>query len=274
MKNIADFQDFKKQKKAFSMITCYDYCSACIVNQSKVDCVLVGDSVAMVVHGASNTIAATLEMMSLHTQAVARGITNKWIVADLPFLSYRKSIDKTMHAVEELIRSGAHGVKLEGWLGNGDMIEYIIGSGVPVMGHLGLTPQHIHALGGFKVQGKTLSAANQLIEHAKALEGAGCYALVLECVPKALAAQITAELSIPTIGIGAGNATDAQVLVWHDVLGLSGDFNPRFVRCFSDLHPITLAAINDFAQAVRRGDFPTDAHSYLGAGNEDLAQII
>lgn len=262
MKNIADFQDFKKQKKSFSMITCYDYCSACIVNQSKVDCVLVGDSVAMVVHGASNTIAATLEMMSLHTQAVARGITNKWIVADLPFLSYRQSIDKTMHAVEKLIRSGAHGVKLEGWLGNDNVIKHIIGSGVPVMGHLGLTPQHIHALGGFKVQGRTLSAANQLINDAKALEDAGCHALVLECVPKELAAQITVELSIPTIGIGAGNATDAQVLVWHDVLGLSNDFNPRFVQRFSDLQSITLAAINNFAEAVCQGDFPTDSHSY------------
>ena len=264
MKSIVEFQEFKRQKKIFSMITCYDYPSACIVNQSEVDCVLVGDSVAMVVHGAPNTIGATLEMMTLHTQAVARGITDKWIVSDLPFLSYRQSMSQTMYAVEQLMRAGAHGVKLEGWLGNASTIDHIVSSGVPVMGHLGLTPQHIHGLGGFKVQGKTASAAARLIEHAKALEEAGCYALVLECVPKSLAAKITNELSIPTIGIGAGCLTDAQVLVWHDVLGLSGDFKPRFARCFDKLESKILSAINNFALAVHSGSFPTDDHSFVG----------
>jgi 3-methyl-2-oxobutanoate hydroxymethyltransferase len=244
------------------MLTCYDYSAAVQVEQSLVDCVLVGDSVAMVVHGAENTTTATLEMMSMHTAAVAKGIKTKFIIGDLPFMSYRKSLSESMHAVEQLVRSGAHAIKLEGVDGNVDLIKHIVASGVPVMGHIGLTPQHVHALGGFKVQGKTQMAQTILLNQAKQLVVCGCFALVLECIPAGLAAKITQAINIPTIGIGAGPATDGQVLVWHDLLGLSTGFKPRFVKQYLQGNELITAGINCFVEEVKQLVFPSKVHTY------------
>jgi len=187
MKSVLDFQIKKQEKQKITMVTCYDYTSALIVNHTKVDCVLVGDSGSMVLFGKINTTQATLADMQFMTKAVANGIEDKLIIADLPFMSYRQSIPITMQSVTTLIHAGAHAIKLEGAIGNIDTIKHIIDSGVPVMGHLGLTPQFMYALGGFKVQGKTKEAAGQLIEQAKQLVEAGCFAIVLECIPWKLA---------------------------------------------------------------------------------------
>ena len=191
---------------------------------------LVGDSVAMVVHGYPNTLAATTDMMVTHTEAVAKGIKTKFIVSDLPFLSYRKSRDVAYAAIERLMRAGAHAVKLEGANGNLELIRHVVESGVPVMGHIGLTPQSVHALSGHKVQGYEKQVADDLCAQAQALEQAGVFAIVLECVPWALAQRITQQLTIPTIGIGAGPHTDGQVLVWHDFLGIQNEFKPKFSK--------------------------------------------
>ena len=264
MKNIQDWMQVKKQSHALSMITCYDYPSALLVEQSDIDCVLVGDSVAMVIHGHKDTIQATVPMMAAHTAAVAKGLKSKWLVSDLPFMSYRKSLSEAMDAAELMIRKGAHSIKLEGAMGNELLIKHMVQSGIPVMGHLGLMPQHHHVLGGFKVQGKTVQAGESLLEQAKLLEACGCYAVVLECIPEDLASKITDVLSIPTIGIGAGSRTDGQVLVWHDVLGLLPGFKARFVKQFAQGAPSMLAAVNAFVAQVKCGTFPEKKHTYQG----------
>lgn len=258
MKSILEFKQKKHMKEKIAMITCYDYPSAKIIDQSENDCILVGDSVAMVVHGFANTTHATLDMMVMHTAAVARGAKNKLIIGDMPFMSYRKSLSKTLFAVQELICAGAHAIKLEGAIGNEEMIYHIVHSGVPVMGHIGLTPQHIFALGGFKAQGKTEDAKNKLMQQAKDLENAGCFALVLECVPNDIAKKITDTLSIPTIGIGAGPDTDGQVLVFHDLLGFEHGFNPQFLKRFSNIEKIIADGVNDYAVSVKEKRYPND----------------
>src|SRR3990167_2591622 len=230
MYHIFEFQKKKMAQEKISMITCYDFTSAKIIDKTNIDCVLVGYSVSMVIHGCHDTTGATMEMMALHTSAVAKGAKNKFIIADLPFASYRKSLSKTILAMEILIRSCAHAVKLEGATGNLNHIRHAVESGIPVMGHLGLTPQHINTLGGFKVQGKDESSQNKLLRDAQLLEEAGCFAIVLECVPAQLAKEITNTLSIPTIGIGAGSDTDGQVLVMHDMLGLQTQIQPKFLK--------------------------------------------
>lgn len=190
MKTIHDFSAHKLGGKKISMITCYDYWSAKLLNQTDVDCILVGDSLAMVMHGHSSTLPASANLMALHCAAVARGATDKFIVGDMPFLSYRKGLTANINAVEKIMRSGVHAIKLEGAKGNLALVKHIVESGVPVMGHLGLTPQSIHQLGGFKVQGKESSAADELIADAEALQDAGCFSLVLEAVPAELAKMI------------------------------------------------------------------------------------
>lgn len=260
---IHDFKRKKEEQQKISVITCYDYPSACIVAESNIDCVLVGDSVAMAVHGHDTTIMATMEMMTLHTQAVARGLKQQFLISDLPFLSHKNSLAQTVENVKCLLQAGAHAVKIEG--ADEDTcqkISYLVSAGVPVVGHIGLTPQSIHQLGGYRVQGKNDEQAEKLIQQAKQLEAAGCFALVIECVPQQLALAITRSLHIPTIGIGAGSHTDGQVLVWHDLLGMQTDFNPKFVKKFLQGKDIILSAINAYAHQVQQVSFPAAEHSF------------
>lgn len=260
--NVLDFATRKREKKKLSMITCYDYSFARIVDQSEIDCVLVGDSAAMVMHGHGTTIPADMDMMASHTAAVVRGAPSKFVIGDLPFLSYRKGLRHGMDCVEKLMKAGAHAVKLEGVSGNEELIRHIVGSGVPVMGHIGLTPQSVHQLGGFKVQGKNQSAAQGLRDQGKILQDLGCFSLVLECVPADLAMTMTESLDIPTIGIGAGPGTDGQVLVLHDLLGLNTEFKPKFVRRFAELHQASLQAFNDYHRQVQEVCFPSEKESF------------
>src|SRR5882672_6506153 len=222
--NVLDFQKMKDEGRKISMVTCYDYSSARAVAESSIDCILVGDSVAMTMHGFSNTLSATTPMMALHTAAVARGAPSKFIVADLPFLTYRKGLKEAMDSVHDLMSAGAHAVKLEGVRGHAEIVRHIVESGVPVMGHLGLTPQSINLLGGMKVQARTDAMVEILAGQARELEEAGCFSLVLECAPPAAARKVTGSLTIPTIGIGAGASVSGQVLVYQDVLGLNRGF--------------------------------------------------
>jgi len=260
--NVLDFQACKARHEKIVMLTCYDYTSARIVQDSDVDVILVGDSAAMVMHGFGTTIPADIEMMCRHIESVARGTRNKFIVGDMPFLSFRQSLTDNMRAVASVMKAGAHAVKLEGIEGNAETVTHIVKSGVPVMGHLGLTPQSVNQLGGFRVQGRGDSAAEKLKQEAIASEQAGCFALVLECVPEDLAAEITNMLTIPTIGIGAGADTDGQVLVMHDLLGLSSDFKPKFVRKYLDGRSAWLKAFNAYASDVKNGTFPAADETY------------
>ena len=260
--NILDFQALKSRQEKIVMLTCYDYTSARIVQESDVDVILVGDSAAMVMHGYGTTIPADINMMCAHIESVSRGAKDKFIVGDMPFLSFRQSLTDNMRAVASVMKAGAHAVKLEGIEGNVETIEHIVRSGVPVMGHLGLTPQSVNQLGGYRVQGRGEEAATRLLMEARTCEQAGCFAVVLECVPDELAADITGALSIPTIGIGAGPHTDGQVLVMQDLLGLSSDFKPRFVRKYLDGKRLWQDAFNAYASDVRNGSFPAVGESF------------
>jgi 3-methyl-2-oxobutanoate hydroxymethyltransferase len=262
--NILKLPERKRKQQKIVMVTCYDYTSARIIEQSDVDMILVGDSAAMVMHGHQSTLPITVEMMAWHVAAVRKGAPRKFIVGDLPFLSYRKSLPDTMSAVGALMQAGAEAVKLEGIAGNEETIRHIVQSGVPVMGHIGLTPQSVNQLGGFHVQGGTAADRERLKAEAFACQAAGCFALVLECVPETLAAEITAALAIPTIGIGAGAQTDGQVLVMHDLLGLNQDFRPKFVRRYLDGNRQWLDAFNQYARDVRDGSFPASEERYAG----------
>ncbi|RPI42510.1 MAG: 3-methyl-2-oxobutanoate hydroxymethyltransferase, partial [Betaproteobacteria bacterium] len=234
MKSVLDFGAAKSAGQKISMVTCYDAAFARVLEASQVDCILVGDSAAMVMHGHPDTLAATVELMALHTAAVRRGAPTRFLITDLPFLSFRKGVPAALDAVAAMMRAGAQAVKLEGVAGHEDVISAIAGSGVPVMGHLGLTPQSVNALAGYRVQGRSEDAAARIVEDAKRLEALGCFSIVLECVPSALGARITKAIGIPTIGIGAGAGCDGQVLVLQDLLGLSGGHRPRFVRTYLD----------------------------------------
>ena len=258
-----DFKRKKQQQSKISMLTCYDYPSACMIAESNIDCVLVGDSVAMAVHGHDSTIMATLDMMCLHTAAVARGLTHQFLISDLPFLCHRESIANTIKNVKPLLQAGAQAIKIEG--GDKDAcqtIAHLVTAGVPVMGHIGLTPQSVLQLGGYRIQGRAEEDANTLLQQAKDLEAAGCFALVIECVPSDLAQAITQALTIPTIGIGAGVETDGQVLVWHDMLGLQTHFKPRFVKSFADGKACLIAGLNAYANDVHHTHFPTADHAF------------
>ena len=244
------------------MVTAYDAWSARLVARSNVDAILVGDSAAMVIHGHATTLAATVELMAIHTRAVASAAAGKFLIADLPFLSFRRGIPAAMKAVSALVTSGAQSVKLEGVAGHEDVIRHIVESGVPVMGHIGLTPQAVNQFGGFRVQGKTEDDAAKLMRQAHALESLGCFSIVLECVPAELAARITSQLTVPTIGIGAGIGTDGQILVLHDVWGLDMSHVPRFVRRYIDGERVLTDALNEYNADVKALRFPEPAESY------------
>ena len=244
------------------MVTAYDAPGARFASDAGADLILVGDSLAMVVLGYDDTLQVTVDDMAHHVAAVARARPDAHVVGDLPWMSYHVSESETVKNAARLIRSGAHSVKLEGGRKRLPMIEKIIGAEIPVMGHIGLTPQSLHAMGGFKVQGRGGEAARQIVQAAKAIEHAGCFALVVEGVPAPVAEQVTEAVDIPTIGIGAGPRCDGQVLVYHDLLGLQDRLAPRFVRRYADLGAASVDAIARFAADVRSGAFPSDAESY------------
>lgn len=260
--NVLDFATRKRARAPLSMVTCYDYGSARILDATDIDCLLVGDSVAMVMHGHPSTVHADVAMMTLHTAAVARGAPTKFIVADLPFLAARKGLQPTLDAVQSLMQAGASAVKIEGAAGQLELMAHIVESGVPVMGHLGLTPQSVHAFGGHKVQGRDPDAAERIASDAERLADAGCFALVLECVPAALALEITRRVPIPTIGIGAGAGTDGQVLVLNDLLGLETGFKPKFVRRYGDGATFVADAVNRFHADVAARTYPRCSEAY------------
>lgn len=252
-----------KGQRRLSMVTCYDANSAHLLDQSHVDLILVGDSVAMVVHGYPSTIHASMDMMLLHVAAVRRA-SSKFIVADLPFLMHRQGKYQAAIAAGQLLQAGADAIKLEGLKGHEDVVQHLIESGIPVMGHTGLTPQAIAAIGGWKVQGKTKTAAEAIEKEAKALEELGCFSVVLECIPETLGTQITKNITVPTIGIGAGHHTDGQVLVWQDLLGLNFSFKPKFVRHFARLETSIIDALNQYHHAVLDQTFPNEMEVYQG----------
>ncbi|HEX3729673.1 MAG TPA: 3-methyl-2-oxobutanoate hydroxymethyltransferase [Opitutaceae bacterium] len=257
-----DFARAKAAGRKMVMVSAYESWAVRLLPAGAADCILVGDSAMMVVHGAPDTLAATPELMALHTRAVARGAPGRFLVADMPFLSARKGRAAALDCAAELLRAGARAVKIEGIRGHADVIRHLVESGIPVMGHLGLTPQSVHALGGYRVQGRDEAGAARLEEDAAALEAAGAFAIVLECVPAGLARAITARRRIPTIGIGAGAGCDGQVLVLHDLLGLNPDFRPRFARAFADGAALVRDGAARFAAAVRQGDFPGDEEQF------------
>ena len=244
------------------MVTAYDAPGARMADAAGVDMILVGDSLAMVVLGYDDTLQVTVDDMAHHTAAVARAKPSALVVADLPWLSYHVSVEDTVRNAAQLIRAGAHAVKLEGGRKRLPMVEALVDAEIPVMGHIGLTPQSVHAMGGFRVQGRETSAALALVDDAKALAHAGCFAIVIEGVPDEVAAMITAAVDVPTIGIGAGPHCDGQVLVCYDMLGMDETFKPRFVRRFANLGQTIKEAVNSYVSEVRAGTFPSDAESF------------
>jgi 3-methyl-2-oxobutanoate hydroxymethyltransferase len=244
------------------MVTAYDAPSARIADEGGVDLILVGDSVAMVVLGYDDTLSVTIDDMAHHTAAVARTRPNALIVGDLPWMSYHVSAEESVRNAAQLIRAGAQCVKLEGGTKRVGMIEAIVDAEIPVMGHLGLTPQSMHAMGGFRVQGKDTDTALQLVADAKALQHAGCFAIVLEGVPDRVAKLVTDALDIPTIGIGAGADCDGQVLVFHDVLGIEDRVAPKFVRRYADLKTQAVEGVSAYSADVRAKAFPGEAETY------------
>ncbi len=262
MKTVKDFQKFKAENKKITMVTCYDFWSAQIINESNIDAVLVGDSAAMVMHGFETTVNATVEMMAFHTAAVKRGLTDKFLISDMPFLAHKKGRKKLINAVDRLFKAGAQAVKIEGGEEIAEDIEFLVKSGIPVMGHLGLTPQSVHQLGGFKLQGRNNEKANEIIKAAKTLENAGCFAIVLEMVPALLAEEVTRLLKIPTIGIGAGKFTSGQILVLQDVLGMTKAFTPKFLRKYLNGFDVVLNSLNAYNSDVKSGKFPEKKESF------------
>jgi 3-methyl-2-oxobutanoate hydroxymethyltransferase len=250
------------------MVTAYDAPGARVADAAGVDLILVGDSVAMVVLGYEDTLQVTIEDMAHHTAAVARAKPSALIVGDMPWMSYHVSAEDTVRNAATLVRAGAQCVKLEGGVKRVPMIEALVDAEIPVMGHLGLTPQSVHAMGGFRVQAKQSEAALKLVADAKALQHAGCFAIVLEGVPEEVAGMVTAALDVPTVGIGAGPHCDGQVLVYHDVLGIEDRIAPKFVRRYAELKADSVAAMERFCADVRSGSFPGAEESYHLAADE------
>lgn len=260
---VSVLREKKAQGLKITMVTAYDYPSARMVEEAGLDMILVGDSLGNAVLGYENTLPVTMDEMVHHTRAVCRGTRHTFVVADLPFLSYHVSVEQAILNAGRLVKEGgAQAVKLEGGKERLEVIKRIIAAEIPVMGHLGLTPQSIHQFGGFKVQGKNKEQAEKLLADALLLEEAGVFALVLECVPAPLAAMITEKLSIPTIGIGAGSGCDGQVLVWHDLLGITQNLKPRFVKNYAHLHDDITGALKQYKAEVEKGQFPAAEHSY------------
>lgn len=264
MKNtVLTFKQAKEKGEKLSMLTAYDYSTAKLIDEAGVNSILVGDSLGNVILGYEDTISVTMEDMIHHSSAVARGAKNALVICDMPFMSYQTSVYDAVVNAGRLMKEGRAGaVKLEGGKEVCPQIKAIVDAGIPVCAHLGLTPQSINAFGGFKVQGKTEAAAKKLIEDAKAVEEAGAFAVVLECVPTKVAELVTKSLRIPTIGIGAGNVCDGQVLVYQDMLGMFSDFTPKFVKRFADIGTVMKEAFAAYDSEVKAGTFPSKEHEY------------
>ncbi|MGN0311593.1 MAG: 3-methyl-2-oxobutanoate hydroxymethyltransferase [Lachnospiraceae bacterium] len=264
MKNtVTTLQKQKINGDKITMLTCYDYSTAKLIEQAGIETVLVGDSLGQVVLGYPDTISVTMEDMIHHTAAVSRGLENTFLIADMPFMSYQTSEYDALVNAGRLMKEGhANAVKLEGGVKRRSTIEKIVSAGIPVCAHIGLTPQSVNALGGFKIAGKSEEAAKNLLEDAKAVEEAGAFMVVLECVPAALAKKITESISIPTIGIGSGADCDGQVLVYQDMLGMFTDFVPKFVKHFSNVGQIMTEAFEEYSNQVKAKQFPAAEHTY------------
>jgi len=260
---IQDFMKKKAEGKKITMLTAYDYPFARIVDEAGVDAILVGDSLGMVVQGLENTLPVSMDEMIYHTKLVTRAVKNAMVVGDMPFMSYQAGVtDAVRNAGRFLKEAGAAAIKLEGGAEVADQIRAMTRSDIPVMAHIGLTPQSIHRMGGYKVQGKSEEAADRLVEEARIVEEAGAFSLLLEAIPMGLAERITAELSIPTIGIGAGPHCDGQVLVLHDVIGLFERFVPKFVKRYANLKESALKAVREYRDEVEKGIFPSEETSF------------
>ncbi len=264
MKNtVSTISEQKKSGDKITMLTAYDYSTAKLADESGVNTILVGDSLGMVMLGYEDTLSVTMEDMLHHTKAVTRGAENALVVADMPFMSYQTSVYDAVVNAGRLIKEGrAQAVKLEGGAAVAEQIRAICDAQIPVVAHLGLTPQSVNAFGGFKVQGKTAERAKQLIEDAKIVEKAGAFAVVLECIPAPLAEKITESINIPTIGIGAGAGCDGQVLVYQDMLGMFGGFTPKFAKRYENVGEIMVNAFKKYIDEVKTGVFPTEEHSF------------
>ena len=264
MKNtVTTFRDAKKQGKKLTMLTSYDYSTAKLFDEAGVDSMLVGDSLGMTMLGYDSTLPVTMEDMIHHTKAVVRGAKNALVVGDMPYMSYHLSVQQAVENAGRFIKeAGAQAVKLEGGAAFCPEIEAMTRASIPVVGHLGLTPQSINAFGGFKVQGKSEEAARKIIEDAQALEAAGAFAIVLECVPAKLAEIITAKVAVPTIGIGAGAGCDGQVLVYQDMLGMYDNFTPKFVRKFAEVGAMMKQGVQEYCAAVQDSSFPAAEHTF------------
>lgn len=264
MKNtVSTFKNKKAKGEKISMLTAYDYSTAKLIDESGINGILVGDSLGMVVLGYDDTLPVTMEDMIHHTKAVSRGAKNALVVGDMPFMSYQVSVEEAVYNAGRLIKEGGcQAVKLEGGATVCNQIRAITNASIPVMAHIGLTPQSVNAFGGFKVQGKNEEDAKRLIEEAKAVEKAGAFAVVLECVPEKLAEIITNSISIPTIGIGAGRKCDGQILVYQDMLGMFSNFTPKFVKRFANVGEIMTEAFKQYIAEINDGKFPSDEHTF------------
>ena len=259
----SQLKKMKEQGEKISMITSYDYSMASIVDGAGIDIILVGDSAANVMAGHKTTLPITLDQMIYHASCVVRGVERAFVVCDMPFGTYQGDPTTALHSAVRIMKeSGSDGVKLEGGEEIIDSVKKILTAGIPVMGHLGLTPQSVHQLGGYSVQAKEEAAAEKLIADAKLLEEAGCFAVVLEKIPAALAKRVSEALTIPTIGIGAGAGTDGQVLVVHDMLGINKGFSPKFLRRYANLHDVMTEAVEHYIADVKSCDFPNENEQY------------
>ncbi len=257
--------DMKRQGEKISMLTAYDFTMAKIIDEAGIDIILVGDSASNVMAGFETTVPMTLDHMIYHTSCVVRGVDQALVIADLPFMSYQVTAKEALISAGRMMKeAGAHAVKMEGGKPIIETVRKIVDAGIPVMGHLGLTPQSIYKFGTYKVRAQDEQEAETLIRDARLLEEAGCFSIVLEKIPAKLAKRVTGELSIPTIGIGAGGDCDGQVLVIHDMLGMNKDFSPRFLRRYADLHEIMTGAVQNFIKDVKSKDFPNEDEQYGG----------
>jgi 3-methyl-2-oxobutanoate hydroxymethyltransferase len=260
---IHTLRQMKERGEKIAMLTAYDATFARLLDESGADVLLVGDSLGMVVQGHDTTLPVTLEEIIYHTRAVVRGATRAHVVGDMPFGSYQAGLDQGVANAARLMKEGGcHSIKLEGGAQHAELIRRMVGAGIPVMGHIGLTPQSYHQLGGFKVQGRETGGREKLIADAHALEEAGVYAIVLEAIPADIAREITLAVGVPTIGIGGGAGCDGQVLVCYDMLGMDETFKPRFVRRFANLGQTIKESVNSYVSEVRAGTFPSDAESF------------
>ena len=262
MMTVPEFQRHKQDGKKLIVVTAYDALFTRIVEQAGIEAILVGDSLGVVVQGKKDTLSVTMDQMLYHTKLVAGAAQRSLVIADMPFLSYQVSVEEAVKNAGRLLKAGASAVKLEGGAAVLDRVEAMTRFGIPVMGHLGMTPQSVHRYGGYKVQGKQKDQAQALVADAKALEAAGAFSIVLEAIPAQLAKTVTEALTIPTIGIGAGPHCDGQVLVLYDLLGLFDEFVPKFVKPYAHLKADALQALRRYKEEVEQGKFPTDSESY------------